>query len=127
MPRATVSQEGVRKDLKSLPEGYVVLKRMSYGEFLDRRDMSGIMTIAGTKRQKAQDVMGEVAMANRKVATYEFGKCIIEHNLEDDKGNLIDFNSPLWQRILDPKIGDEIGTYIDELHQFTQDETLPNA
>lgn len=117
MPRAVVNiEETVRKDLKSCPEGYVVLKRLTYGQYLYRREMAAKMQFSG--KPGSQDVQGELAAANRKVTEFEFANCIVEHNLEDDHGKVLDFKQPHNVHALDPRIGDEIGRYIDEMNQF---------
>jgi hypothetical protein len=117
MPRATVNiQETIRKDLKTLPEGYVVLRRLTYGQFLQRREMMASMKFSGN--QKTQGYEAEMAAAGRKVAEFEFANCIAEHNLEDDDGQLLDFRRSASVHLLDPRIGDEISSYIDEMNQF---------
>lgn len=119
MPRATVNEEDVtRKDLKSCPEGFVVIRTMTYGEFLHRREMIGKLTVGGDARSKQFE--GEMKMANAKVTEFEFTKCIVDHNLDDDDGNRLDFTKSIPMK-LDPRIGEEIGTYIDELNQFDAD------
>lgn len=48
---------------------------------------------------------------------YEFSRCIVEHNLEDETGAKLDFSNKLAITKLDPKIGSEIERLIDELNQ----------
>ena len=119
MPRATVNiQESIRKDLQTCPEGYVVLRRLSYGQLLQRREMSAKMTFAGNSKS---DMLGELNAANQKVTEYEYANCIVEHNLEDENGTLLNFKQAWAVQSLDPRIGDEISKYIDELNQFEAD------
>jgi len=123
MPRATVSVEGERFDLKTCPGGYVVIKRLPFGQFLDRRDMSMGMNMTGDRQQ----VITELRLANRKTTTYEFGRCITEHNLTDDNDQPLDFKRSDILDKLDPRIGNEIADLIDALHQPMEDTTLPNG
>jgi hypothetical protein len=117
MPRATIDiNEVVRKELKTLPEGYVVLKRMSYGKYLDRQ--SEAMMMKAQQGQNRGDQEMELKMMGRKTALLEFKECIVEHNLEDAEGNLLNFQTTMWPDLLDPRIGQEIGDYLNELNAF---------
>lgn len=118
MPVASVSQETVRKDLKSLPDAFVELKRMSYGEWLHRQELMLKMKIEGGTNGK--DQTAEVAMVNKAVTQYEFQKCIVNHNLEIAEGQPFDFRTIAALELLDPKVGNEIGRYISELHEFDE-------
>jgi len=122
MPKATVSIEPERKDLESCPGGFVVLKRLSYGQFLARQDMSMEMKFGN----KNSDSQGDITLMQRRVVAYEFANCIIEHNLEDSNGKLLNFKDPNALSSLDPRIGNEINKYIDEMHQFTDPEEMAN-
>jgi hypothetical protein len=117
MPRAIVNTEDTtRYDLKSLPEGYVVLRRLTYGQYLQRREMAARMQFSG--KPGSQDVQGELAAASRKVVEFEFSNCIVEHNLEDNDGKTLDFKQPWAVHAIDPRVGEEIGSRIDEMNQF---------
>ena len=88
MPKAVVSiDDRIRKELKTCPGGYVVLKRLSYGQYLKRQEQAMQMRFAGN----AQNASGDIEMAQRRVAQYEFQHCIVEHNLENESGQLLDF------------------------------------
>lgn len=118
MPRATVSDEVKRFDLKSCEGGWVDLKRLTYGQYLERRDMATKMTaVTGATR----DIETEIKMMQEKTVQYEFKHCIIDHNLEDENSNILDMSSPLVIRMLDPRIGEEIAKLIDSLNQFEED------
>lgn len=127
MPRATVSAEEIRKDLKSLPGGWVLLKRMSYGQKLERTQLATDMEIEmqrGSKTQRAS-----VEIMQHAVAMFEFKHCLVDHNLfEDDEETIkLDLTTKNGLSKLDPKVGDEIGKYIDELNNFEEeDEELGN-
>lgn len=115
MPRATITTESVHYDLKTLEDGFVELRRMSYDKWLSRQEMALRMQFEG---KKGGSVAGEMAMANKAVTQFEFRECIVDHNLEDENGNHLDFRSPAALAMLDPRIGNEIGQYIMELHEF---------
>src|SRR6201999_2550496 len=93
MPRATVNAlDAERHELKTLPEGYVTLRRMSYGQSLERRNIMKV-SIEGTGKKR--DFKGELDMGARAVALYEFQHCIVEHNLEDENGVKLNLASPV--------------------------------
>lgn len=118
MPQATISTEPIRKDLKSAPpDGFVVLRRMSYGKYLMRQEMALKLKVAAGKNQK-KDFEGELGMANKAVTVFEFKECVVDHNLTNADGSKLDFAQEYTLEMLDPRIGDEIGTYINELHMF---------
>jgi hypothetical protein len=110
--------DGIRKELKTCPEGYVVLRQLSYSEMLARRDM---VTRMSMQQGKNNDKIN-VELANLEANRYSFGKCIIDHNLEDDQGHKLDFGNVMTLQVLDPKVGVEIERYIDELNQEAEDE-----
>lgn len=118
MPKAVASQDTERKDLKTLDEGYVVLRKMSYGEILHRRDLAAkIGRAAG-----GDDV--EFKLQFLAVQQYEFSKCIVEHNLEkDDAGTLFNFKDAKDVALLDPVVGQEIETLIDGMNKLPGEET----
>lgn len=123
MPKATVNIDEFQKfELKTCEGAFVHLRRLPYGLWLKRQEMALQMKI--NPQARGNDATGELAMANRKVTEFEFAHCIIEHNLEDDEGNLLDFKNPRTLDTLNPKIGNEIGTYISDLHEFG--EAVPN-
>lgn len=129
MPRAVVTTEDQRRfELKTLPPsdgeegGFVVIRRMPYGEYLTRREMATAMTMKGT-----DNVEATINAMNAKVTEMEFAKCIVEHNLEDANGTLLDFRNrvAVAMAMLDPRIGDEIAKYIGEMNNF--EEALKNS
>lgn len=120
MPRATVSTENIRKDLKTCPpDGYVILRQLSYDEILERRDGGSkyVMEQLGGRNAGADNKVA-VQMANRWANHFTFPRCIIEHNLTDDNDNPIDFSKPSEAfKKLNPKVGMEIETLIDQMNQ----------
>jgi hypothetical protein len=125
MPKATVDTSVTERfELKTLPEGFVELRRMSYGEFLKRRDMISKVSYEGQGR----DTKATMEFAQEVVTRYEFQTCIVDHNLEDDNGKNIDFRSKQAFAVLAPTIGEEIAELIDKLNGFNEeaDEDLGN-
>lgn len=120
MPRATVNIESTEKfDLKTLPEAWVELRRLSYGQVLQRRMFTKLEFESGGKNK---DFRGELAMANAKVTEFEYRHCIVDHNLEDNEGNKLDLSKASDFNRLDPRIGQEIESYISEMNNFEEDE-----
>ena len=128
MPRATVTQETVRRELRSCPGGFVELRTLSFHEMNMRQEMAARVyqeekvPKKGQKRERAETVRGYFEIMNVAVTEYEFRNCITDHNLEDENGMGLDFTQPMRAWRLDPKIGQEIGRYIDELNQFDVEE-----
>jgi len=123
MPRATVDiSKTDRFELKTLPPseseegGFVVLRRMSYGEFLRRRDMISKMSMKG----EGKNTEAIMEMANEVVTRYEFQTCIVDHNLEDENGKQLDFRSSKTFAVMDPVVGEEIAELIDEYNGFNK-------
>ena len=121
MPRATVNlEEHTRHDLKTLTEGFVTLRKLSYGEKLHRRAMVSKMSISGDKKSK--DFSGEMQLINEAATQFDFRTCIIDHNLEDENGQKLDFKKLEDIRRLDPRVGEEIDNLISEENNFEEDE-----
>lgn len=110
-------EETVRIDLKTLAGGYVVLKRLSYGQKLYKKSLMK-MTVQGGK---GRDFAGELELVSEKAALFDFQHCVVEHNLEDRDGRKLDFSKIADVKKLDPRIGDEIGDAIDDLNNFEED------
>ena len=129
MPRATIDITATERfELKSLPEangeeaGFVELRKLSYGQILARRDMATSMSIGGIdSRGKDEDIKAAIDIIQKAVTEFEFKNCIAKHNLEDASGILLNFSNPKSVAELDPKVGQEIGTLIDDINQWDID------
>lgn len=134
---ATENLEGERFDLASIKGGFVVLKRLSYGQKMLRRGMlskakmqtGGSGNRAERRAKGNQGFMAELELMNEKVTLFEFANCIIEHNLEylanpEDKSSiaLLDFTKPEHVKMLDGRVGEEIDELINDLNSFEEDE-----
>lgn len=128
MPRATVSTDTFRKELKSLPGGFVELRQLSWAEMMKRRDLASRMyadvsTKAGAATQET--IRQYMEVVNVAIMEFEFKNCIVDHNLEDDNGDKLDFNNPMALQVLNPKVGSEIDRYIEELNQEDESSVVP--
>lgn len=123
MPRATLSTKPKRFELKSLPEGYVLLRRMTYGERLHRQDIA--MSMSMQQERRTQTASMEIKQAQTKVGEFELATCIVEHNLEKDDGSLLNFKNGMDFQLLDGAVGEEIASYIEDMHNWEND--LPNS
>lgn len=117
MPKAVAdTTEITHFELKSLAEGFVDLKLMTYGQMLARQDMMMHMRMEAAKGQSNASM--EVSMLNEKVAVFDFSNCVVDHNLEDADGNKLLLSSSEAVKKLHPRIGQEIGDLINKLNQF---------
>lgn len=119
MPVATVDTKGVRKELKSLPGAFVVLRKMSYGERLKSRDVA-----AEAAAVEGPDGKPEMTMmiSQLKVQCFEFATCITEHNLQDANEKLLDFRDKNHVKALDTKVAGEIERLINEMNMPEDDK-----
>lgn len=129
MPDATRQVETIRRELKSCPpDGFVVLRQLSYDEMLERRDggMKIMMEREGSSRNVDPNMA--VQIANKWSNHFTFPRCIVDHNLTDSNGVLLDFKHPeAVFKFLSPKVGAEIEKYIDELNQEEDAEDFTNV
>ena len=125
MPRAVSIGQTTRYPLKSLPEGFVIIRRLTHGEKAERQMLNNKMTMKATRGKR--DVDSEVAIFNAKVDMYNFTHCIVEHNLQDVDDRLLDFTNPADVNKIDGKVTEEIANYIDKENNFEDDEELENS
>src|SRR5262245_15250965 len=124
MPKATVSTETFRYELKSCPGGFVELRQLSWAEMMKRRDIASRMyaDVSTKQGQATQDTIRQyMEVVNVAIMEFEFKNCIIDHNLENDDGQLLDFTNAMALQILNPKIGAEIDGLIEKLNQEDED------
>lgn len=124
MPIATIVSANERFELKTCPEGYVVIRRMTYGEKLKRQGMMTkyTMNLGGGK----EDAMAEVDILQEKVSLWEFANLVVEHNLTDEKEKTLNFRNAADVYRLGPQVGEEIQKYIDDLNSFEDSEETKN-
>jgi hypothetical protein len=122
MPNATANAIGPEKhELKTLPEGFVIVQRLTYGQKLERRAMSSVDAEAG----RGKTVKMQMQLMNRKATLYDFQHCIVEHNLDDGNGRTLNLGSPDDLNKLDPRVGEEIERILDKINNFEEDEETP--
>lgn len=120
MPNALATANAVRHDLKTLDGGFIVIKRLTYGQKLERQGM--IKVQFSNQNSGKKDFKGELEMANRIATYYEFTHCIVEHNLTGANDVPLDLTNPAIIDQLDPRIGEEISSLISDLNNFEDDE-----
>ena len=126
MPRATIDTTDTQRfELKSLPAskdeegGWIELRKLSYGQILARRDMATKMAIEGVgSNSRDEDIKVTTDIIQKLVTEFEYKNCIVKHNLEDANGILLNFGNAASVDNLDPKVGQEISDYIDELNKW---------
>lgn len=123
MPKAVVSTEVEHFDLKTIPGGWVDLKRMDYGQKLDRAQMATDMKIemAGKNGKAAS---ASVDVMQKQVALFDFKNCLVDHNLYEDDAETQKLNLHTIAGLtkLDPRAGDEIGQLIDKLNNYEDED-----
>jgi hypothetical protein len=120
MPRATVNvNDTEKKALKSCEGGEVTLRRMTYGQKLARQQNAVKMTME-QQRGKSNGKMN-MDMLQHAATVFDFQACIVDHNLEDESGAKLNLTTQRDIDRLDPRIGEEIAKYIDEMNNFEDD------
>lgn len=121
MPIGTNIDETETFQLKSLPpDGFVTLKRMSWGDKLKRQGMVSKMQVE--TRRGSKEVRGELDMMAEKTALFDFATCVVEHNITDASGRQLNFRDPSDCAALAGRIGEEISTYIDKMNNFEEED-----
>lgn len=122
MPKAIATQEEHTLELETCPGGYVKARRLTYGEKMVRRSMTSGMKIEAGKGKK--DFAGEMQLITEQSTVYDFVHCITDHNLYKDDGETIKFDLTKINDIreLDPRIGEEIDSWLSELNNFEEDD-----
>lgn len=126
MAVATIVNTTERFDLKSCPpDGYVVVRRMTYGEKLKRQSMMTKFKMEMGRKNSDTSVM-DVDLDQEKVSIWEFQNLIVEHNLTDENEKPLNFKNMADIARLGPVVGEEIQKRIDELNSFEEDEEVKN-
>jgi hypothetical protein len=122
MPSAIVdTRQTVKRELATLPGGEVTLRKLSYGEVLERSEMASSMRAAAANREQRRnnespDGAVTVTVHYLAIQRFDFNRCIVDHNLEDNNGKKLDLSSTKDLERLDPKVGQEIAEHIDSLN-----------
>lgn len=130
MPVAVIVEESSgRVDLTTAPpDGYVVVRRMTYGEKLTRTGMATQMLFEqGENGSRSKDTFkGEMKIRTEEIALWDFSNLVIEHNLTDKNGIPLNFKNVEDVKKLHPKIGEEIGKIIDDFNDVENSEHVKN-
>lgn len=138
MPQAEVSTDTQRYDLKSAPpDGFIVVKKFSYGEKLKIRSLTARIHIAAREmaqrreesRKTGKDDIGfeeiEMSFDMEVVKAFEFKRGIVEHNLTKKDGTPFNFSNRADFLRLDEKIGEEIEEHIEDFNPDIQEAKEP--
>jgi hypothetical protein len=123
VPIAVVTEASIKEELKSLPEAFVIIKKMTYGQKLMKSQLTMKMRM---DMQDKKRMGADIDMMTRQVAHWSFANLIEDHNLTDASGRKLNFKSPADVELLDGKIGEEIDTLIDKHNNFEDDEEVEN-
>jgi hypothetical protein len=77
--------------------------------------------MSGDGKGRNQNPEMLMKMTQERVVVFEFGNCVVDHNLEDEKGRKLNFKAPQDVFMLDPRVGDEIQQHIDDMNNFEDD------
>jgi hypothetical protein len=128
MPIGTVLVTTKRYDLKTLPEGYVVVRRMTYGEELQRTEMATKFTLGGAGASLDKDSFsGALDINTTAVALWDFANLIVDHNITDENENNLNFKNPNDVKRLSSVVGKEIGEAIDEWNAAKDTQDTKNS
>lgn len=128
MAVAVVLAQNEKYELKSCPpDGYVVIRRMNYGESLKRKDMMASIAMSmDTSKKGNSEAKMQMDLLQEKTSLWEFANLVVEHNLTDANEKPLDFRLPEHVRMIRGQVGDEIQMRIDKLNSFEDDEETKN-
>lgn len=122
MPRATANLVPEEKvELKTCTGGFVVLRRLTYGQKLERQSRAAKVSME-VKRSRRQNSRADLDLMQAAATLFDFSHCIVEHNLEDENGQLLNLTNADDISRLDPRVGEEIAVLIDDLNNFEEGE-----
>lgn len=124
MPVATVARPTEHCDLKSLPGAYVVIRRMNYGEKLEKNDEMFAGVSMKSFQQDAGIDLSKLSL--KKMTLRDFGALVIEHNLTDENETPLDFTNAKDVAALDPRVGEEINSLIEKFNSFEESTEVKN-
>src|SRR5258706_2828939 len=107
------------------PDGYVIVRRMNYGEKLLRSNMAAKFLMSGSTKDK--EFAGELDMQTEEVAYWDFANLVVEHNVQDEDGRVLNFKNKIDVKKLDGAVGEEIGRIIDEFNAPEETEEVKNS
>lgn len=125
MPFAGTSTEVTHHELKTVEGGWIKVRRMTYGQKLERQNM---LKLGIDMNSRTKDVKGELAMANKEATYLDFKNCVVDHNLfkDPDETQKVNFASRLDIDFLDPRVGEEIDTILNKINNFEESDEAKN-
>lgn len=113
--------------LKTLPpDGYVIVRRMTYGESLSRSAKATKLLVGGGET-KGKDFQGEIDIQTEALALWDFANLIVEHNCQDVDGRTLNFKNIVDVKKLSSVVGEEIGKAIDDFNEIEESEEVKNS
>lgn len=125
MPIVTVDPaKYTRRELTTAPpDGYLMVRPLPYGMKLSRQDRAMVMQMkVDPKKGRADTATFE--SYSEEVTASDFAYCIGEHNLENVDGTLVDFTNPLSLKLLDPRVGEEISSILNEINGDSDERAI---
>jgi hypothetical protein len=116
--------EPQHEDLKTCPGGFIKARRMSYGELMTSQDLAYQVQMKASQENPDDPEMG-VTMSRIAVVEFQLKTCILDHNLDGDNGDRLDFKQARDVHLLDANIGQEIVQIIDKMHDWQRQ--FPNS
>lgn len=114
--------------LKTLPpDGYVIVRRMTYGESLSRSAKATKLLVGGSDSKNKDDFKGEIDIQTEELAYWDFANLIVEHNCQDVDGRVLNFKNISDVKKLGSAIGEEIGEIIDKFNEVEDTEEVKNS
>lgn len=108
------------------PDGYVIVRRMNYGEKLIRSNMAAKFLMSSPTKD-SKDFQGQLDMQTEEVAYWDFAHLVVEHNVQDLDGRTLNFQNRNDVRKLDGAVGEEIGRKIDEFQNPEVTQEVKNS
>lgn len=124
MPIAVVLTTEQKFELETLPEAYVIVRRMNYGESLRRQGMLTKFNISASGGSK--DFSGQLDLQQEAVTMWDFSNLVVDHNLTDENDKPLNFKNVNDVKRLDGVIGNEIGKIIDDFNNPESSEEVKN-
>jgi hypothetical protein len=127
MPRATANRSDTKiHTLKTVPAtdteeaGFVEIRRLVYGDKLERRARTGKMSMRFEGKGKGSDAVSEMNVLDKASTLFDFQRCIVDHNLTDENNRKLNLSNQQDIDSLDPRVGEEISNAIDDLNNFEE-------
>jgi len=131
MPSAVVTNNiSDKMPLKTLPpDGFVIVRRMTYGEDLARQAKATKLLVGasdGNSKNK-DNFSGEIDIQTEALALWDFANLIVDHNCEDTDGRKLNFKNVADVKKLDARVGKEIGEIIDSFNDAENTDEVKNS